>query len=199
VVLPVVVAAGYFALWACAVVPAATRPVAPPPVGNTGEWGFGAIAGQHYKNPPGAGEISTSPTWGGGGQLWLSHRGSRFDVGGALKGGSFGLGPSFTLRFWPVIAERFRLGIGGELGLVCGMAEIPFGFAVTERFWVYAAPRVQALPNAVSVPAGLSLRIASHTTLMLEGGGIVYAFAPSDSLNDLGMRYYGAAGMAFAF
>jgi hypothetical protein len=206
VVVPVVVAAGYFALWACATAPASLRSPAPLPDGKTAEFGLGGVVGKHVQPVNSDGSPQTNPDGtvpdtraGGGAQFWLTGRRKRFEVGGNFVIGSFGFFPTGTGRLWVLNAERFRLGIGGELGLGGGAVEIPLGFGLSEGAWIYTAPRVRSGPNAIVVPAGLAFALGGSVRFLVEGGGIVYRFGAQNTLDNLGLRYYGAAGVAFPF
>src|SRR4029079_13493962 len=115
VVVPVVMAAGYFALWACATPgPATLRSNAPLPPDEKREIGFGGFVGKND-----LGELT------GGGEMWWTRHVWRFDLGYTIQGGERGGGPTLTARLWALDAPRFRLGIGGEAGIMGAMAELP--------------------------------------------------------------------------
>jgi hypothetical protein len=164
VAVPVVLAAGYFALWACATAgPATMRSMAPLPPGEIREIGSGGFVAKDL----GYGEIT------GGGQLWWTRRVWRFNLGYTIQGGQQGLGPTFTARFWLLDGERLRLGLGTELGLFGPMLELPIAMNPFGNLWLYALPKLTSTPNAAWAAGGLAWRF-SRVGLILEGGHAAY-------------------------
>ena len=186
---PVVLAAGYFALWACATPgPATLRTAAPPPPGEKREVGLGGfVAKDNY------GDLT------GGGAIWWTRHMWRFDLGYTIQGGGQGVGPTFTARLWMLDASRFRLGVGGELGTLGAMGELPVAVNAFGPLWLYGMPRLTTTPTAAWAAGGLVLRL-SRVGVIVEGGDAVYMFASqSPSFTDLAMRYYGAGGLAIYY
>jgi len=187
-VVPVVLAAGYFALWACATPgPATLRSAAPPLPAEKREIGVGGFVAKK-SNPDDPSQLT------GGGELWWTRHVWRFDLGYTIQGGEQGLGPTLTARLWALDASRFRLGVGGEVGISGAMAEIPVAVNAFGPLWLYGMPRLTGpKPGGIWAAGGMVLRL-SRVGVIVEGGDVVYVFHNSGPVS-----YYGAGGLAIYY
>jgi hypothetical protein len=160
----------YFVLWACA--PAASlRPPVPFAEGQSNEVGLGASYTQGLSEVP-QGELSP-PSSGFSGMLWYGHQFSeRFDLGVTIFGGQTSLlGGGLDLRYYLVRQPRLRVGIGLEGGWLWGAVNVPIGFALSEKIWMYVSPSVgMRYSDLIRVPVGLSVPIGKHFVLVPEVG-----------------------------
>jgi hypothetical protein len=192
---PSVLAAAYFALWACAPTAFLRAPLEPGgPRGAIG--GAVVVSGMAHGELAGASH-STDGFVGADGQLWYQQRYRRVGFGADLAVGQAAfLSTGGYFRAFLTESPRHTLALDVNLGLRYAGWGLPFALHFANGISAYAGPSVSMREGpAIRLPIGMRLHLSEHVDLTTEAG--LAALSPGNGTDDV--QAWGALGLSFPF